>query len=183
MTPELTPQEIEQINREAWIDIPGYPGFKANMSGQILGRSGKLLKGHTRKYVEVTVVDEAGSHKIRRAHQLVARAFIPNPENKPHINHKNGIKTDNRVENLEWCTHSENIQHAWETGLYSYEKFPRGGKHPSAKITDDVARQMINLKGKMRTVDIARKFNISRPAVWNILYGKAWEHLDKTPNP
>ncbi len=66
---------------------------------------------------KMIALTKKGNTKIISMHRLVAIAFIPNPKNKPCINHKNGIKTDNRIKNLEWCTHAENSQHAYRTGL------------------------------------------------------------------
>lgn len=58
-----------------------------------------------------------GNYKMGLIHRFIAKKYIPNPENKTQINHKNGLKNDNRICNLEWCTSSENIQHAYDTGL------------------------------------------------------------------
>lgn len=76
-------------------------------------------KVNDRGYEEVNVT--LGSRKLRkciRVHRAVAELFIPNPQNKPQVNHKDGIKTNNVVNNLEWVTQSENIQHGFKNGLY-----------------------------------------------------------------
>ena len=79
-------------------------------------------------YYEICLIDHCGIKNNFRVSRIVAIAFIPNPENKPYVNHINGIKTDNRVENLEWVTPLENSKHAWENGLN-----PVGEKHHQYK--------------------------------------------------
>ncbi|RYZ36832.1 MAG: hypothetical protein EOP49_32255, partial [Sphingobacteriales bacterium] len=110
---------------EAWFPVPGYQG-KYLISDQ--GKIRKVSLNTTEKPIEVRI-DRAGylttrlwqGGKIRTLfiHRLLAAAFIQNPHGKRYVNHKNGNKLDNRAVNLEWTTHAENIQHAYDTGLLS----------------------------------------------------------------
>ena len=98
---------------------PSNPDYLVFANGDIYSRiKGKMLKPFLtpKGYLDLTIVID-GQIKHRKVHRMVAEAFLPNPECKPEINHINGIKTDNRVENLEWATRSENAQHGFDTGL------------------------------------------------------------------
>ena len=118
---------------EEWKDIPEYEGYYqfsslgriksldreiTNINGKVSLRKGK---------VKAQTIDKGGYQRVNLyknnifkhcpVHRLVAKAFIPNPENKPEVNHIDGNKLNNCVDNLEWCTKSENQQHAWNIGL------------------------------------------------------------------
>lgn len=96
---------------ETWKDIKGYPGYQISNLGRIWSvKSHKYLSPFTnnRGYKVINIIAINGKRKGELIHRLVALAFIDNPEGKPEVNHINHIRDDNRVENLEWVTHSEN---------------------------------------------------------------------------
>lgn len=101
-------------------DVKGYEGYyKVDEQGNIYNSKTGMVKKqpiHAKGYKVVTL-RKPGICKTYRVHRIVATAFIPNPENLPQVNHKNGIKTDNRVDNLEWCNNSQNQLHSIKNGL------------------------------------------------------------------
>lgn len=118
--------------KEEWRDIDGYNGFyQVSSTGKIKSlinnRELKLLN-HTQGYLCVNL-----QRKRFFVHRLVANAFLCNSENKPQVNHKDAVKTNNNVENLEWCTSKENCKHARDNNLYDYSKALKGAKHGKIK--------------------------------------------------
>jgi len=111
--------------------------------------------------------------KMLKVHRLIAKALIPNPENKPEVNHINGIKADNCVENLEWCTRKENIAHAIEMRLV-----PQNQIFHTAKFTaEDVRKIRRMLKSGMQGKEIAEIYDVYPATISDIKLGKTWKHL------
>lgn len=133
----------------------------------------KLNKNYGYCYCNFRVGDK---YYGRRVHRLVAKAFIPNPENKPCVNHKNGIKDDNRVENLEWVTNSENDIHAYENGL---REPMRGEMNGHAVLTEDdilQIRKMYYVDGVSQSI-LSEKFNVVQCHISEIVNYKRWGHV------
>lgn len=110
-------------------------------------------------------------------HRLVAIHFIPNPENKPQVNHIDGNKLNNTVCNLEWCTDEENQAHAIRMGLRN-DPFVPGEAHPNAKLTNEKVLSIRRMyKEGVRQQDIADRFGIALITAHMIIRRKLWKHI------
>jgi len=176
---------------EIWKDIKGFEGwYQVSSLGKIKGlerqiphSSGGLqtLKEKTLKPAKdskgyyIVILCKNSTRFTRKVARLVAQAFIPNLHNKPQINHINGIKTDNRLENLEWCTNSENQKHAHKIGLKIGKK---GENHWKAILNEKqirVIKHCLNIG--MRITNISKCFSINQNIISKIKAGTTWSHI------
>lgn len=184
--------------RDDWRKIPGLStAYEVNSQGMVRSLPRKItrkngtvqrFKGtilsifkNSSGYNCVKISDsETGKRLAMRCHRAVAEAFIPNPENKPEVNHIDGDKTNADISNLEWVTSRENKKHAWDTGLRNRSHLPNkiGEDKHNAKLTDAKVIEMRNLKiGGLSYREIAEAYGVCKRTCIDAVKGRNWSHV------
>lgn len=178
--------------KEQWKEIKGNrETYEVSSLGNVRtkdreGARGQRIKGHilsqrdnSNGYLrcDMNVDGKTKSHLI---HRLVAEKFIPNPDNKLFVNHIDGNKHNNSVNNLEWCTRSENEKHAWKIGL-KCDTATKGELHGMHKLNKNdveyIREHHIRNGGSMKTGELARKFNVNPQTITEIVSGRIWRSI------
>lgn len=173
-----------------WRDIKGYEGiYKINKYGDVISLTrlivssfGKvvlnevLLKplANHKGYFQV-VLSKNGKSKTKTVHRLVAETFVPNPDNKETVNHIDGVKTNNNVENLEWCTNQENIIHAHKNNLTNPCK---GESNSSAKLKEQDVHLIRKVHKDGESIrKISKRYEMCESTISQIVNRKSWKHI------
>lgn len=178
------------MNAEIWKDIIGYEGIYQisnlgrvkRLAGKCLAKAGKYRTvsesiltcfPNKTRYNYLYVNLNNNGIKQFRVHRLVAIHFIPNPNNLPQVNHIDGDKNNNSINNLEWCTNLVNIRHSFKIGTH---KIRKGENAPNSKLTlEQVNIIKKRLKNKESGRSIAKDYNISEGMISLIKNNKYWK--------
>jgi hypothetical protein len=160
--------EVSDLGRVRSLDrtVPSIIGIKQHRRGAIMAQS------LDSDYLHLLLWKNGKGYNCW-THRLVAQAFIPNPDGKPEVNHKEQPKTDNRVSNLEWATKAQNDEHAAMTGLVL-----KGSKVGTAKLTEAQVVLMRKLWAQGWTQNALQGFfEVSQTTVQYAVTGKSWKHV------
>jgi hypothetical protein len=180
--PVLEQAEEGQALSEVWVDIPGTNYQVSNQKRVRLIKYVKPTVGPT-GYWEVALSVPGRNRSgmmYRRLHRLLAEAFIPNPEKKLFVNHRDGNKLNADLSNLEWNSPRENVKHAYRLGLILPT---RGRKNGQAKLQDCQVACMREFAGLWKYRSMARHFGVCDSVTRDILSNRAWLHLPLAQRP
>jgi hypothetical protein len=153
-----------------------------------VNKEGKVLSVKTRKEIKPSFNKKGylqvclEGKRTKTIHRIVAEVFIENPNNYKTVNHIDGNKLNNSVDNLEWCTIEYNVKHAISTGLFDsisekVSKHQTGENNSSAKLRDCDVLKIYSMLGTHSDKEISSMFNVCRSSVNLIRQGKSWKHL------
>lgn len=163
-----------------WKEIAEFPNYEVSTTGLFRQKVEKVERPGRISNNGYYIARLTGK-KQRSVHRLVATTFIPNPENKPQVNHIDGNRLNNKVENLEWCTNSENMKNAAARGALRtpLNQRSKGEANPRAKLTDQKARIALSMKGLFTMQEVGDFFGVSRDTIRTIWSGYGWRHIQE----
>ena len=177
------------MDKEVWLEIKGYESlYQISSIGRIKSlervsifnnstglkkerilKAFKDCKGYSRVKLSKNAIEST-----KKVHRLVADAFLNNLQNKPEVNHINGIKDDNRFDNLEWVTSSENTIHALNNKLKVSQK---GSEHGNSKLNEEKVLEIRKIGRSKSLKEIAEIYGVDKSSISLILLNKAWKHV------
>lgn len=184
---------LESKTEEVFKDILNHEGYQVSNLGRIKSLSKKIkcrngtriskdriLKNNSYNGYQRIQMGKKSKHFL--VHRLVALHFIPNPLNKPCVNHIDGVKDNNRVENLEWVTYSENNIHAYnfliqDRSKKNKENFKRGSYQHLSKLKEHEVKEIRSIYSKGMGVILSKEYNVSQTTILNIVNNKIWTHI------
>ena len=170
---------MEEI--EVWNEIDSFLNYQVSNLGEIkslnFNRTGKekvmKLNIDTSGYYNIGFRKENKRYCFL-VHRLVAMAFIPNPENKPYINHKDSNKLNNNIDNLEWSTASENTIHAYK---YGKKVSSKGEKQGHSVLTEKQVLEIRAIGKSISIKEISILYNMSKGAISHVIKRRSWNHI------
>lgn len=175
------------MSQETWAKLV-YPKIPDELNRFEISNRGRLRNALTQHIYKLDVLS-SGYHSVRTTlgnrsdkihiliHKAVAYTFLPNPNNLPEVNHKDGNKTNNNINNLEWCTSHENQQHKYDIGLFDKSKISGENNHASKLTTEDVRYirdHYIYGSKQFGSYSLAKEFDISKTTVLSIIHNETW---------
>lgn len=172
------PFTLENLDGEQWVDIPNYEGqYQVSTFGRVKSfahSAEKVLKPTINRQGYLSIhLCKNGRARWFRVSRLVALCFLPNPENKPEVDHRYGMKLDNYVDNLRWATSSENINYAFDLGI---QRGAQGDLNYAAKLTNAQAHQIRENPDDLTCSELAVKFGINEQLVSAIQLGRRYKN-------
>lgn len=173
-----------------WKPIKGYEGlYEVSDVGEVKALKRTINQGKCHRTWEEHIVKfsvdgngyfrtnlaKDGVNKTVKVHRLVAEAFIPNPSNLPEVNHIDGNKQNNHVENLEWCSRSENLKHAVEIGLKRLDGEFNPGHKLTTKQVEFIRKSYIPRHKDFGTVALGKRFGVHRKTITRIINCQSWK--------
>lgn len=182
-----------KLKEELWLPVIGFVGvYEVSNLGRVKSLSRVVTRGDSVMHLKETllkpglsgyrggqywmvVLRHEGTVRTARVHRLVCESFLAQPKGYVYVNHKDGDKLNNHINNLEWCTSSQNQAHAYRTGLRAKNIGVRNGR---SKLSEETVRQIKHLLSKGVTqASIARQLGVSKIRVNSIKSGRTWGHI------